>query len=268
MTPTSAPPSGLSVLPPIEEDAPSDLDALGAQQVPDPGSLAAPPTSLEELQHRLRVGNALRVLRAAERTEQQVHHAEANLNRTRQLVAALGERPKVPTTPWFLVALSAGAIALTFTLSIHDLIFADLLSSPPVALFASFVSALLISGTLVTALVQSAHLETRLSRLAGVGWVLVMLGVAAGLLVMRWSGASGPAAHGLAVGMSMLEAFLALSTERVAARLRHAWRQHRIDIEAWDSAARQVQVATIWRDDRRADHAEALRVVQQMIGPE
>jgi hypothetical protein len=178
------------------------------------------------------------------------------------VLASLGERPKAPTTPWFLVSLASGAIALTFTLTLHDLVFAQLLPSTPVALFAGFASAMLISGTLVASLIGSARLETRVSASAGRGWLVVMLGIAAALLAMRWSMAHTVGAKGLAIGMSLLEAFLAISVERVADRLRHAWRQHVLDDEAWQAAARQEKVAALWREERRGEHERAVTTLQ------
>lgn len=266
MTQPLSPATGLSILPPVDDEAPQAHafpPPHAALQAPPPqASLATGQASLDELRLRMCEQEAHRAIGLAERTEQQLHHAEANLNRARQVLASLGERPKAPTTPWLLVSLAAGAIALTFTLTLHDLVFAQLLPSTPVALFAGFVSAMLISGTLVASLIGSARLETRVSVSTGRGWLIVMLGIAAALFAMRWSMAHTVGAKGLAIGMSLLEAFLAISVERVADRLRHAWRQHVLDDEAWQAAARQEKVATLWREERRDEHLQAVTTLQ------
>lgn len=175
--------------------------------------------------------------------ERWLTHARAALRDRRQELAALGEEPVGPATPVLAAVFSTGAIALSFTLPLHDIVFARVLPLPEQALFAAFAAACLVSGATTTTALGGAGLVLRekAPRL-GAGALAALL-LAAALLLLRLAGTTEVAQWMLAAGFSVLELACVLLVETYAHRLAEANLQHRHDREVWLAAQAQIDVA-------------------------
>lgn len=177
---------------------------------------------------------------------QRLHHAEANEHRERQKLAALGDPPVRPMVPVATPIVAACGLSLTFAVTLHDLVFAQLLESSAAALYAAWTSGLVIAGTMVLAPLGTARHATRTSSETGAPFLVSSTVIAAALLLLRISTAHDHAGLLLALAWSLMELGLAVGFSATARRYRHAWRQHVLDAETWSAQARAVEVAGWW----------------------
>lgn len=184
-----------------------------------------------------------RTIARLDQHERWVTHARAALRDRRQELAALGEEPVGPAAPVLAAIFSTGAIALSFTLPLHDIVFARVLALPEQALLAAFAAACLISGVTTTTALGGAGLvlRERAPRLGAGALAAVLL--AAALLLLRLAGTNEVAQWMLAAGFSVLELACVLLLETYAHRLAEANLEHRHDREVWLAAQAQIEIA-------------------------
>ena len=184
-----------------------------------------------------------RALRALDNYEQLRDHSLAVLGHRRAVLASLGDLPRRPSPPLLVGLFGILGIAMTFTMPLHDIVFARLLPITTQALLASFLSASAISALVVTGTLGGVRLGGRHGQLASSGGALVAVGVAAALLLLRLATVQGPEGWILAGGFSLLELCAVLLVERFARRLSASWNHYLEDHETFRAAELQVDVA-------------------------
>lgn len=191
---------------------------------------------------------------------QQVNAADDRLRDRERRLAELGPRPEEPGVRAVAVlGVVGGGLGLGITFG--HLLFAGLGFGSGVELIAGLAAGWLVAGLVASGMLGSARLPDARGYWIDLGWLLVPLGLAAVVFLMRLGYAQGPAARGVALGLALLVLVCFGSIELSARGLRGAWAACRRRAEPWESAAMEVQAAQRLVQAREAGLAAAQREI-------
>ena len=201
-----------------------------------------------------------------ERREASHHLSKAALAACDAELAEVGDYPERPTTPWIVAIVSAAGIAITFTLTFHDLVFVKLVDDVYTALYASWGAALIIALSFVTARLWVARLaepHRAVWNIVAVRamWTVISLLFASGLFAARWGVAIDGVDRMLALALSILELAIMLGVEEVAAALGARWSSYHEARQRWEFASGRLEAAE--RSERI--HRDALVAARQRV---
>ena len=182
--------------------------------------------------------------------EQEVAHARAELRDRERDLAGKEERER-PEAPSLIALLAVLAIAVTMTLTFHDLVFAKLFAATIQAVLAAAVCGIFISGLVAWGTLAAAkHESSILIHCLSVGICLLF---SLALLFLRMGGAHGERDHWIAYGFAGIELASLLVVEVFAYGLRREWKRFRETHRDRSLALQHVETARGFLEDRVAD---------------
>lgn len=193
-----------------------------------------------------------------ERRQQEAYARVAVTDRRCEL-AAHGPAPEEPRFPILVGLLGMLGVALTLTITFHDLVFVRVLPGGAQAIVASFLSGLILAGTVTWGLLAGASHEG--SERSHWGWMLIGLAFGAGLLLMRLSVARTDGERLLGYGFAIAEVVAVMVLELFASGLRREWARYRRELGPFVAAQQQVAVA----EQRHAALEEGLAASEERV---
>jgi len=180
--------------------------------------------------------------------EEQIQHAAVARRDAERALADEGDPPERPETPYLVGLLGALGIAVTITLTLHDLVFVRVFDVPEQAITASAVCGLLISGLSVYGLLGSARHPLSLPAHGFYVGLCALFGVS--LLALRLGAGSTERDKWIGVGFAGLELVAVLIVELYTYGLRQRWQAYESSAASYAKAAAAASAAAAYEADR------------------